>query len=209
MWAEGHRYVVGVDEVGRGAWAGPLTVGVAVIDPTRRVYGVRDSKQLSEAQRERLFDRLASWCLSWGVGHASARECDDMGMSAAQRLAALRALGQLEFVPDVAILDGKWNFLPAGLAVRTAVKADAHCLSVATASILAKVSRDRIMRASADSYPAYDFDCNKGYPAPSHVVALHGYGPSALHRQTWSYLDHLSFGRRRVRSSQPTLFPVG
>ncbi len=209
MWAEGYRYVVGVDEVGRGAWAGPLTVGVAVLDPTRRVYGVRDSKQLSEAQRERLFDRLASWCLSWGVGHASAQECDDMGMSAAQRLAAHRALGQLKVEPDVAILDGKWNFLPAGLAVRTAVKADAHCLSVATASILAKVSRDRIMRASADSYPAYDFDRNKGYPAPSHVVALHGYGPSALHRQTWSYLDHLSFGRRRARSSQPTLFPLG
>ncbi len=206
LWADGHEFVVGVDEVGRGAWAGPISVGAAVIDSSRRVYGVRDSKQLSESQRERLFDRLTNWCVSWAVGHASERECDALGMSAAQRLAARRALDALSVRPDVAILDGRWNFLPPGLPVRAMVKADATCVSVATASILAKVTRDRLMRAHAESFPGYDFDSNKGYPAPAHVAALHGYGPTSLHRQTWAYLDHLSFGRRRPPFDQQTLF---
>src|ERR687884_1187113 len=87
LWDEGHDVVVGMDEVGRGAWAGPLTVGAAVLPRDRRVYKIRDSKMLTEAQRERLFDRIASWCRAWAVGHASQVECDTLGMSAAQRLA--------------------------------------------------------------------------------------------------------------------------
>src|ERR1700704_5213017 len=85
LWSEGHGFVVGVDEVGRGAWAGPLMVGAAVLPRDRRVYKVRDSKMLTEKQRERLFDRIASWCVTWSVGHASQIECDLLGMSAAQR----------------------------------------------------------------------------------------------------------------------------
>src|SRR5918994_1611453 len=91
LWDAGHEVVVGMDEVGRGAWAGPLTVGAAVLPRDRRVYKIRDSKQLTEAEREALFDRIAGWCTAWAVGHAWPDECDELGMSEAQRLAARRA----------------------------------------------------------------------------------------------------------------------
>ena len=107
LWAEGHEVVVGIDEVGRGAWAGPLMVGAAVLPRERRVNGVRDSKMLSEANRERLFDRIADWCEAWSVGAASQQECDDLGMAEAQRLAARRAIAALPVVPDAAVVDGK------------------------------------------------------------------------------------------------------
>src|SRR3989454_7985962 len=95
LWEEGHEVVVGVDEVGRGAWAGPIMVGAAVLPRDKRVYKVRDSKMLTEAERERLFDRIAGWCRAWAVGAASQVECDELGMSAAQKLAARRAIDGL------------------------------------------------------------------------------------------------------------------
>src|SRR3954452_23609541 len=103
LWDDGHDVVVGVDEVGRGAWAGPLMVGAAVLPQDPRVYRVSDSKMLSEAARERLFDRIASWCVTWAVGGASHEECDTLGMSAAQKLAASRAIEGLGLSrpPDV------------------------------------------------------------------------------------------------------------
>src|SRR5688500_10914656 len=105
----GHEIVVGVDEVGRGAWAGPLMVGAAVLPPDRRVYNVRDSKMLTEAERERLFDRIAGWCTAWAVGEATQVECDALGMADAQRLAAARAIEGLGIRPDAAVVDGNWN----------------------------------------------------------------------------------------------------
>src|SRR5436305_2559037 len=99
LWGAGHEFVVGVDEVGRGAWAGPLSVGAAVLPRDRRVYKVRDSKLLTECERERLFDRIAAWCVAWSVGHATQEECDDLGMAPAQRLAARRAIEGLGLEP--------------------------------------------------------------------------------------------------------------
>lgn len=114
LWTEKTTVVVGVDEVGRGSWAGPLTVGVAVVPQDRRVYKIRDSKMLTEREREALFDRVASWCDAWAVGHATALECDELGMSDAQRLAARRALNHLETQPDHILVDGKWDFVGGG-----------------------------------------------------------------------------------------------
>src|SRR5438309_7066090 len=114
LWAEGHDVVVGMDEVGRGAWAGPISVGAAVLPSDRRVYRVRDSKMLTEPERERLFDRIAGWCRAWAVGHASQQECDELGMSAAQRLAARRALDGLGLAAHQVVLDGKWDFVGRG-----------------------------------------------------------------------------------------------
>jgi ribonuclease HII len=191
LWARGHDVVVGVDEVGRGAWAGPLMVGAAVLPRDKRVNGVRDSKILTEAGREFLFDRIAAWCTTWAVGAASQDECDELGMAAAQRLAARRAIESLAVTPDVAVVDGKWNFVaPHVKAVELQVKADLYCLSVAAASILAKVTRDRVMRDQAQHYPNWGFDTNKGYPCPVHKTALQGYGPSAIHRRTWVFMDN-------------------
>ena len=205
FWSSGHEVVVGMDEVGRGAWAGPLSVGAAVLPRDRRVYKVRDSKMLTEAEREALFDRIGSWCTAWAVGHASQQECDDLGMSAAQRLAAARAIEGLGLKPDRVLLDGKWDFVGGGRSTRL-VKGDARCLSIAAASILAKVTRDRIMRAEADCYPGYDFDLNKGYPCPRHKAALQWLGPTAIHRRSWVFMDHLVWtGVPRVRSPEPQL----
>jgi ribonuclease HII len=208
LWEIGHDFVVGMDEVGRGAWAGPISVGAAVVPRDRRVYKVRDSKMLTEPEREALFDRLTGWCSAWAVGHASAEECDELGMSAAQRLAAARALGQLEVRPDKVLLDGNWDFVGTGNVERI-VRGDATSLSISTASILAKVTRDRMMRAEAAHYPHYLFDHNKGYPGPRHKASLAYWGPSAIHRRSWVFMDHLPWnGIRRLQRPNPqgTLF---
>ena len=210
LWAQGYHAVVGIDEVGRGAWAGPLMVGAAILPRGKRVLGVRDSKLLTERDREAIFDRIADWCLAWSVGAASQEECDQLGMADAQRLACRRAIDGLGLVPDVAVSDGTWDFVsPMVARVEMRVKADRDCLSVAAASILAKVVRDRQMRALAESYPNWSFDTNKGYPCPVHKFALQGYGPSAIHRRTWVFMDNYvpwSGCPRTFRAEQPTLF---
>jgi ribonuclease HII len=188
LWESGAQVVVGVDEVGRGAWAGPLTVGAAVIPQDRRVYKIRDSKMLTEPEREGLFDRISEWCRAWSVGHASAKECDELGMSAAQRLAAARALEGLGLSADAVLVDGRWDFVGHRRTVRL-VRGDATCLSIAAASILAKVTRDRIMRAESEHYPNWWFEGNKGYPDPRHQAALQWFGPSAIHRRSWVFMD--------------------
>ncbi len=195
LWSAGHRVVVGVDEVGRGAWAGPLSVGAAVLPQDRRVYKVRDSKMLTEPEREVMFERIADWCNTWAVGHATQVECDTLGMSAAQKLAASRAIEGLGLpaAPDRVLLDGNWDFVGRGTTVKL-VKGDSRCLSIAAASILAKVTRDRLMRAEADNHPGYDFDLNKGYPCPRHKLALAAYGPTAIHRRSWVFMDGLAWG---------------
>jgi ribonuclease HII len=210
LWARGHDLVVGIDEVGRGAWAGPLTVGAAILPRDTRVNGVRDSKLLTERERERLFDRLADWCVAWSVGSVTQQECDRLGMSAAQKLAARRAIDALGIVPDAAVTDGRWDFVSPSVAhVELAVQADRRCLSVATASILAKVVRDREMRTHAADYPHWSFDTNKGYPCPLHKAALLGYGPSAIHRRSWVFMDNYVpwTGVRRIApAGQASLF---
>ena len=210
LWAAGHDVIVGIDEVGRGAWAGPLMVGAAILPRQRRVNGVRDSKVLTEADREFLFDRIAAWCDAWAVGGASQEECDELGMAEAQRLAARRAIAALGVKPDAAVVDGKWNFIGTAVDhVELRVKADLTCLPVAAASILAKVTRDRIMREQAEHYPQWGFESNKGYPCPVHKAALQAYGPSAIHRRTWVFMDHYvpwPGVPRRFIAEQPTLF---
>jgi ribonuclease HII len=190
LWAEGHEVVVGIDEVGRGSWAGPLTIGAVVLPQDRRVNKVRDSKQLTEREREALFDRIADWCVAWSVGHATHVECDELGMSDAQRLAARRAIEGLGLRPDRVLIDGTWDFVGGGI-TQTIVKGDASCLSISAASILAKVTRDRMMRAEDECFPAYDFAWNKGYPCPRHKQALRGLGPSAIHRRSWAFMDDI------------------
>jgi ribonuclease HII len=205
LWAEGRDVVVGIDEVGRGAWAGPISVGAAVLPRDRRVYRVRDSKMLTEAERERLFDRIASWCRAWAVGHASQEECDLLGMSAAQRLAAHRAIDGLELPVDAVLVDGKWDFVGHARTTRL-VRGDATCLSIAAASVLAKVTRDRLMRAEAEHFPAYDFDRNKGYPCPRHKSALAAFGPTSIHRRSWVFMDHIPWAGVPRRTAQIALW---
>jgi ribonuclease HII len=243
LMSDGFTQVAGLDEVGRGAWAGPVSVGVVVHSfASRPPRGIRDSKQLTEPQREELFPRVARWCTEWAVGHASPQECDAHGMTVALRLASHRALAELSVTPDVLLVDGAFDYvtepapedrgppeLPLGVLaadaapaggraaaqasqwetapvrdvavppVRTVVKGDVTCLSVAAASIMAKVTRDRLMRAWSESFPPFDFDQNKGYPSPAHKLALSGFGLTSIHRRSWAFVDHLVYrqGYRR------------
>ncbi len=196
-WDEGVDVVAGLDEVGKGSWAGPLTVGAAIVPKDRRIYKVRDSKMLSAVEREAMFDRIADWCEAWAVGHASPAECDDLGMSDAQRLAAQRCLDALRpqiggAEVEVALLDGKWDFVGGGRAT-TIVRGERESLSIAAASILAKVTRDRMMRELDEEYPGYWFSENKGYPCHRHRSALQILGPSTIHRRSWAFMDGLEW----------------
>ena len=215
LWGAGHRWVAGLDEVGRGAWAGPVSVGVAVVEPGARPSSMpawlRDSKQLTERRREAVFEEVARWCPDGAVGHATAAECDRWGMTAAVRLAARRALALLEVLPSALLVDGPFDLVRAaghptgqpvdqpvdsgpdllGATVVPLVGADARCASVAAASVLAKVVRDRLMRQEAEHFPFYGFDRNKGYPSSTHRTALQGYGLSAIHRRSWSFVGDL------------------
>ena len=192
LWESGVATVVGMDEVGKGAWAGPLTVGAAVVPKDRRIYKVRDSKLLTEDEREALFERIAGWCEAWSVGHASHAECDELGMSEAQRLAARRALDGLGMPFEHVLLDGKWDFVGGGRAT-TIVRGERESLSIAAASILAKVTRDRMMRELDEHFPAYCFSENKGYPCHRHRAALQMMGPSTIHRRSWAFMDGLAW----------------
>jgi ribonuclease HII len=196
LWTTETTVVVGMDEVGRGAWAGPISVGAAVVPHQSRVYKIRDSKMLTEEEREAMFDRIADWCQAWAVGHASHEECDELGMSDAQRLAARRALEALSLEPDHVLVDGNWDFVGGA---RRIVGGDRTSLSIAAASILAKVTRDRMMREGAHQYPGYNFEANKGYPCPTHKAMLQAMGPSAIHRRSWVFMDHLPWnGLERI-----------
>ena len=225
LFDSGAKTIVGIDEVGKGSWAGPLVIGIAMLsremvfsdEPAVALGGARDSKQLSELQREEIFDQVATKCLRWAIGAASALECDELGMVEAQRLATARGFaafagasvgsdlsiggavrtpgGDTEIIDaaivDAAIVDGRWDFVsPHARKVMLEVKADANCVSVAAASVLAKVSRDRMMRLLAGDYPQWHFDTNKGYPCPKHRIALQGYGPSAIHRTSWAFMPN-------------------
>jgi ribonuclease HII len=206
--ARGGRWLASIDEVGRGALGGPVTVGVVLVDletpsaPT----GVRDSKLLSPAARVRLVPKLQRWAPAWAVAHASAEEIDAVGILRALRLAGERAFAQLPVRPDQVLLDGSYDWVsrPAPALfdddgrptdpdswvepppVTVKVKADMTCSSVAAASVLAKTTRDALMLELAASFPAYGWDLNKGYASPEHLGALRALGPCELHRRSWA-----------------------
>jgi ribonuclease HII len=201
----GHRLLAGMDEVGRGALAGPVSVGVVVIDDVCRSapVGVKDSKLLSHQMRERMVPKIQRWATAYAVGHASPGEIDRYGIMVALRFAGTRALAALPVIPDLVILDGNYDWLTdperVGLLglledvdalapcvpVKTMVKADMFCSSVAAASVLAKVERDAMMVALAAEVPGYAWELNKGYSAPEHFAALESRGPSVHHRRSW------------------------
>ncbi|UFU04152.1 ribonuclease HII [Ruania suaedae] len=210
--------VAGMDEVGRGALAGPVSVGVAVVDVTtgRIPSGLRDSKLLAVPVRERLVRPIRRWAVACAVGHASPEEIDRVGIIAALRLAGSRALVRLAadgVEPGAIILDGShdWLTTPAHLPpperatppVRTQVKADLRCAAVAAASVLAKVERDAMLVAAHAEYPDYGWAANKGYSAPEHLRALGRVGACDWHRRSWS----LPTGPRPVAAPLPLELP--
>lgn len=199
----GARTVAGVDEVGRGAWAGPVTVCAAVTGLRRAPEGLTDSKLITPNRRTRLAAVLSDWVTSYALGHASPEEIDDLGMTAALRLAAVRALEALPERPDAVILDGKHNYLGGSWRVRTVIKGDQSCVAVAAASVIAKVRRDAAMAELGTDYTPFAFADNAGYPSPVHRAALEELGPTPQHRMSWSYLDALPRWQHLKKVRQP------
>ncbi|MDO7869196.1 ribonuclease HII [Nocardioides jiangxiensis] len=215
---EGVATLAAADEVGRGALCGPVTIGMVLIDAATRSAptGVRDSKLLTPAARERLVPRIQRWAISYGVGHASPVEIDEFGITAALRLAGQRALAQLSDEAGVVLLDGNHDYLsepeqealfgsptPAVVAVPpvvTMIKADMKCAAVAAASVLAKTARDALLLELAEAHPEYGWAENKGYSAPEHLAALLEHGPTPQHRLSWrlpgcDVIDPVAFRR--------------
>ncbi|MEO3975531.1 ribonuclease HII [Streptomyces sp. CAU 1734] len=185
----GAKVIAGVDEVGRGAWAGPVTVCAAITGLRRPPAGLTDSKLISPRRRTELSAELEKWVTAHALGHASPEEIDLLGMTAALRLAAGRALEALPVRPDAVILDGKHDYLGAPWQVRTVIKGDQSCIAVAAASVLAKVHRDAMMAELPGQYADFAFGSNAGYPSPVHKAALEECGPTPYHRLSWAYLD--------------------
>jgi len=215
MWRSGAGLLAAIDEVGRGALAGPVSVGVVLLEPDCKPapFGVADSKLLTPAARARLAPRIRRWALDCAVGHSSPQEIDRLGIVAALRLAAERAVSQLCQEPEWVLLDGNHDYLsrrgdvlfeladqPPGdpsdqasdgrwrcdVPVRTLVKGDMRCSSIAAASVLAKTERDALLVELAASYPQYGFAQNKAYASPTHLAALREHGPSEVHRRSWN-----------------------
>lgn len=176
--------IVGIDEAGRGPWAGPVVAAAVVLDPDRIPQGINDSKALDPEDRERLYDRIAATALAVGVGIGEVERIDRDNILAATLWAMSEAVAKLSCRPRLAIVDG--NRAPRlKCQTRTIVKGDAKCLSIAAASIVAKVTRDRMMIALAREMPGYGFERHKGYGTPEHRAALVRLGLTAHHRRSF------------------------
>ena len=206
LFSRGAKLIAGMDEVGRGCLAGPVSVGVAVIniDCVNPPENLADSKLLTHEQREELLPLVKTWVKEFAVGHASNDEIDEIGLTRALRRAGRRALAQLDTKPDHLILDGKHNWLipeketqdmfeqefddgplSVNLKIIAQVKADLTCASVAAASIVAKTTRDEMMSELSKEFPNYFWAENKGYAAPEHLEAIKSFGATKYHRVSW------------------------
>lgn len=184
LQAEGYRRVAGLDEAGRGPLAGPVCAAAVIFEPGTRIAGVNDSKQLTPEQRDDLYEEIRSRALAVGIGLASAEEIDAVNILQATKLACRRALRQLKILPDYLLLDAL-RLETVTTPQQSLVKGDSRCFSIAAASIVAKVTRDRLMVRYAAEYPDYGFQMHKGYGTPFHRQALDKLGPSTLHRTSF------------------------
>ena len=177
--------VCGVDEAGRGPWAGPVSAAAVILHPRRAPKGLNDSKKLSAKRREALEVEIKARALAWAVGFASVEEIAELNILHATGLAMRRAVEALQTPAQYALVDGAYAF-PLPCPVRTVVGGDGLSASIAAASILAKTARDRLMAELDARYPGYGFAEHKGYGAPRHAAALMQLGPCAIHRMTWA-----------------------
>lgn len=186
--------VCGVDEAGRGPWAGPVSAAAVILHPRRAPKGLDDSKKLSALKREALEVEIKAKAVAWGVGFASVEEIEQLNILHATGLAMCRAIEAMAVQPAFALVDGNYAFkLPC--AVKTVIGGDGKSKSIAAASILAKVARDRLMAEMDQRYPGYGFAAHKGYRAPIHGKALLELGPCEIHRRSWGPVKLALMGR--------------
>lgn len=181
---EGFRIVCGIDEAGRGPLAGPVYAAAVVLKKRQTIEGVNDSKKLSEKKREELFDKIITQCDDYSIGTASEKEIDEINILQATFLAMKRAVEGLSVKPDCALVDGNQT-PPLECSVTTVIKGDSKSESIAAASIIAKVSRDRYMLKMAEKYPEYGFEKHKGYGTKLHYEMIEKYGICDIHRKSF------------------------
>ena len=181
----GVLYIAGIDEAGRGPLAGPVTVGAVIMKPDSFIEGINDSKKISETKREKLYEKITEEALAWSVGIVGQKEIDEINILNATKKALTLALEELKIKPERILVDALEHIDTKGIPYTSIIKGDAKVYSIGAASIIAKVTRDRIMREYDEVYPEYGFAKHKGYGTAAHIEAIKKYGPCPLHRKTF------------------------
>ena len=182
---KGYKYICGIDEAGRGPLAGPVVVASVIMPENSMIEGINDSKKVSEKKREKLYDLILEEAISYGVGIIGQDEIDDINILNATKKGLTVSLKELTQKPDLIIVDALTNIDTLGTPYESIIKGDAKCYSISAASIIAKVTRDRIMREWDKIYPQYGFAQHKGYGTSAHISSIKEYGPCPLHRKTF------------------------
>ena len=185
LYSEGLKYIAGIDEAGRGPLAGPVVVGIAIMKPDSFIEGVNDSKKISEKKRELLYEQITNEAIDWSVGIVDQNEIDEINILNATKKALHMAITNLKIKPDRILVDALEHIDTCGIPYTSIIKGDAKVYSISAASIIAKVTRDRIMKEYDEIYPEYGFAGHKGYGTAKHIQAIKAYGPCPLHRKTF------------------------
>ena len=182
---KGVKYIAGIDEAGRGPLAGPVVVASVILPQDSMIEGINDSKKVSEAKREKLYDIIINEAISYGVGIIYQDEIDEINILQATKKGLTDAIKQMEIKPNIIMVDALSGIDTLGIPYKSIIKGDAKCYSIAAASIIAKVTRDRIMREWDKVYPEYGFGSHKGYGTAKHIAAIREFGPCPIHRRTF------------------------
>ena len=185
LYKTGIKYIAGIDEAGRGPLAGPVVVGIAIMKPESFIEGINDSKKISEKKREMLYDKITEEAVDWVVGIIDQNEIDKINILNATKKALHMAIDNLKVKPDRILVDALEHIDTCGIPYTSIIKGDAKIYSISAASIIAKVTRDRIMQEYDEIYPQYGFTNHKGYGTAKHIQAIKQYGPCPLHRKTF------------------------
>ncbi len=185
LYNEGLKYIAGIDEAGRGPLAGPVVVGIAIMKPESFIEGVNDSKKISEKKREVLYKQITNEAVDWSVGIVDQNEIDEINILNATKKALHMAITNLKIKPDRILVDALEHIDTSGIPYTSIIKGDAKIYSISAASIIAKVTRDRMMKEYDEIYPEYGFAGHKGYGTAKHIQAIKTYGPCPLHRKTF------------------------
>ncbi len=185
LYKTGIKYIAGIDEAGRGPLAGPVVVGIAIMKPESFIEGINDSKKISEKKREMLYDTITEEAVDWAVGIIDQNEIDKINILNATKKALHMAIDNLKVKPDRILVDALEHIDTCGIPYTSIIKGDAKIYSISAASIIAKVTRDRIMQEYDEIYPQYGFTNHKGYGTAKHIQAIKQYGPCPLHRKTF------------------------
>lgn len=185
LYAQGIKYIAGIDEAGRGPLAGPVVVGVVILKPDSFIEGINDSKKISENRREKIYNQIIEEAIAWEVGIVEQEEIDEINILNATKKALNTAITKIKTKPETILVDALEKIDTNGIPYTSIIKGDAKIYSISAASIIAKVTRDRIMKKYDKEYPQYGFEQHKGYGTAKHIQAIKEYGPCPIHRKSF------------------------